>query len=123
MTNEPAHGTADFFLSTLFVDIQQNCLKLPTLPEIAMRVRRATSDENVTARRLAGLIKLDTALSARLLRVANSAIYHGVRPVERLQDAITRLGNTAMLNLVSSLAILQLFRTRSSILHARMQRL
>jgi putative nucleotidyltransferase with HDIG domain len=88
-------------------------------------VRRATEDENTSAAEIARLVALDPALSARLLRVANSALYRrgGAKPVDSLQVAIARLGHDTVRNLVAGLAMQQLFQSPSPALKARMQAL
>lgn len=118
-----AHFDADRFIAVLLKDIRHNCLKLPSLPEVALRVRKAAEDENASAADIARLIALDPALSARLLRVANSALYRGSRPIDNLQTAVARLGNRTVRSLVATLAMQQLFQTPSSALKARMNEL
>ena len=113
----------DKFIAVIINDIKQNCLKLPSLPEIAIRVRKAVEDEHTTAIQIAKVINTDPALSARLLRVANSPIYRGTNPIETTQGAITRLGTAVVRNLVSSLVTQQLFQTQSPFLKARMKTL
>ena len=113
----------DKFITVIISDIKQNCLKLPSLPEIAIRVRKAVEDEKSSAGQVAKVINTDPALSARLLRVANSPMYRGASPIETTQAAITRLGSTVVRNLVSSLVTQQLFQTHSTFLMARMRTL
>jgi putative nucleotidyltransferase with HDIG domain len=113
----------DQFIGVIINDIKQNCLKLPSLPEIAIRVRKAVEDEHTTAIQIAKVINTDPALSARLLRVANSPMYRGTNPIETTQGAITRLGTAVVRNLVSSLVTQQLFQTQSPFLKARMRTL
>jgi putative nucleotidyltransferase with HDIG domain len=112
---------ADKFVAVIINDIKSNCLKLPSLPEVAMRVRRAVEDENSSAEQVAKVINADPSLSARLLRAANSAAYRGARPIESTQAAVTRLGSTVVRNLVSSLVTQQLFQSHSAFLMKRMR--
>lgn len=111
------------FIAIIIGDIKQNCLKLPSLPEIAIRVRKAVEDEKSSAAQIAKVINTDPALSTRLLRIANSPVYRGTSPVETTQAAITRLGSTVVRNLVSGLVTQQLFQTHSTFLMARMRSL
>ncbi len=122
--NKPAaqaRADVDHFIAVILKDIRHNCLKLPSLPEVALRVRKAAQDENAPAAEIARLIALDPALAARLLRVANSAFYRGSRSVDNLQMAVARLGNQAVRSLVASLAMQQLFQTPSTALKAPMK--
>jgi putative nucleotidyltransferase with HDIG domain len=106
---------ADRFITVIINDIKQNCLKLPTLPELAEKVRRTVQNPKSTAGQLAKLINTDAAISARLLRVSNSPLYRGNSTINTVQLAITRLGNDVVRNLVSSLVMQQLFQMPSSL--------
>ena len=55
------------FLSGFLEDLNANRIILPTLPEVAMRVRKLVQDPNVTTAQVEKLINMDMALSARLL--------------------------------------------------------
>ena len=47
-------------------------LELPSLPEVALKIRRALADENVSVSEIARLLGADPALAARTLRIARS---------------------------------------------------
>lgn len=117
------HEASDRFIAVIIGDIRQNCLKLPTLPEIAIRIRKVVEDENSTAAQVAKLIGMDAALSARLLRVANSPLYRGNSQIDNIQTAITRLGAKVVRNLVQSLVMQQLFQSQSPALKKRIETL
>lgn len=65
---------------------------LPTLAPVAVEVLRLADDEDSSLSDLVAVIKTDPSLSARLLRVANSAIYGQTREVTNLLRATTLLG-------------------------------
>ena len=56
-------------------ELVQSCTSIFTLPEIYFRVREVVDDTNSTMEDLAETLKLDPAISARLLRIVNSPIY------------------------------------------------
>ena len=111
------------FLAGIINDIEHNRLALPTLPEVALRVRDAVEDENATAQQIAGIVATDAALSARLLRVVNSPLYRGRTPVDNLQTAVSRLGNQRVRDLVTSLVMRQIFQATTDVLDQRLRRL
>ena len=92
--------------------VKRNRLTLPTLPEVAERVRQSLNKPNTTAGQLAKLLNTDPALSAKLLQVANSPLYRGRDTIESTQSAVARLGNNIVRELVSSFAMQQLFNKR-----------
>lgn len=85
-------------------------LELPSLPEVALKIRSALADENVSLGEIARLIGTDPALAARMLRVANSAMfYRGSRPITNLKDAVSQLGQKMVRNVALSFAAQQVF--------------
>ncbi|MEW6072899.1 MAG: HDOD domain-containing protein [Planctomycetota bacterium] len=66
--------------------------RLPTLPHVAIEVLRLCRNENTTLDDLAEVLSHDTALAARLLRFANSALYDLGHEVTSLQRAALVLG-------------------------------
>lgn len=88
-------------------DIDANRLILPSLPEVAFRVREMTGNIECSLPLLEREIAKDAAIAARLLKVANSsALQRGV-PVTSLRQAINSLGLNLVRSLVMHLAILQ----------------
>jgi len=77
----------------------QHCRNLPSPPAIALRIIELAQDPEVDLAAAAAVIAMDPALSARLLRVANSPLYAGRRRVETLAQAMTMLGLNATLSL------------------------
>ena len=62
-------------LLTILVDrINNDTLVLPTLPEVAIKVRQAADDPEVNLMQMSEVISQDPSLSARMIKVANSAI-------------------------------------------------
>lgn len=108
------------FLSELLDDIHHNRLILPTLPEVALKVRKVVDDPNATAGQIAKVVATDVALSVRLVQVANSPLLRGRTAVDNLQSAIARLGNVLVRNLVTSLVMEQLHQAHTPLLKARL---
>jgi len=96
--------------------VETDQIKLPTLPEIALKVRQAVEKDCQSATDLASLLEQDIALSARLLQLANSPLYRPRTKIDNLQMAITRLGVRIVKDLVVMLAIKQAFNTKDKTL-------
>lgn len=108
------------FYNEILADLENGTLVLPTLPEVALKVRDVVDDPDATSAKLADIIVTDPALSTRLLKVANSALYRGRVPVESVQMAVSRLGLTMVRNLVTSLVMEQMFQATSNRLEKRL---
>ncbi|MBB4845873.1 HD-like signal output (HDOD) protein [Paucibacter oligotrophus] len=77
----------------------QNSAAIPTMPEVANRLIRSFDDENVSLGAIADLIGKDSGLSAKVLRLANSARYSPSHQIASLQDAAAALGLETLRNL------------------------
>jgi HD-like signal output (HDOD) protein len=97
-------------LQQLFKAVETDQIKLPTLPEVALKIRQAVEKDNQSAADIAALLSQDTSLSARLLQLANSPLYRARTEIDSLQLAITRLGVRIVKDLVVMLAIKQAFK-------------
>lgn len=91
-------------------DLENDRLPLPTLPEVAIRVRETADDENTSITDVAKIIETDAALSARIVQVGNSALYRGINPAETVQAAAMRMGLDTVRSLATSLVMKQLFQ-------------
>jgi putative nucleotidyltransferase with HDIG domain len=76
-------------------------LEIPSIPLVLIRIIQTLDADSSSASELESLILHDPALSARILRLANSAFYSFRAQVKTISHAITLLG----MNLVSSIAI------------------
>lgn len=108
-------------LATLWEQLLDNRVGLPTLPDLAARIDALTQHDSVDARRLADEIRKDPAIAVQVMRVANNAAYRGSTAVSQLQTAITRIGVEATRNLVRGLALRQAFTSPSAMLQARLR--
>jgi HD-like signal output (HDOD) protein len=88
---------------------------LPTLPVIMTKLIDAINDENSSASDLTKIMINDPAMSARVLKMANSAFY-GLRfQVDNLKRAIVVLGFETVRMLALSTTILDLFGSRKQL--------
>ncbi|MDD3764212.1 MAG: HDOD domain-containing protein [Nevskiales bacterium] len=97
-------------------------LTLPTLPEVALKIRRLLQNEDVTSAQVAAEVHRDPAIAVRLIRVANSAAMRSGRQVENVQQAVTRLGLHYTRLLVDGLALEQMFVATHAELKKRLLR-
>ena len=111
----------EVFVNELVQDLESGHLQLPTLPEVALRVRDVVDDENANASQIADIIAQDAALSARLLQVVNSPLYRGRQEIDRLSMVIARLGNKLVRNLVTSQVMKQMFQATNDMVDQRLR--
>ena len=101
--------------------IDNDDLVLPTLPEVALKIRQAAEDPEISISHLSKVIGRDTALSARLIKVVNSPLMRATQEVTDLHTAITRLGTNYSSNLAIGLVMEQIFHARSEVVELKMR--
>lgn len=89
---------------------------LPTLPDVALKILNAVSKEQTSPKELAEIILTDPAISARLIRVANSPRFRRSTEISNVQMAVLMLGNKAVRTIVSSMITQNLFKPTSKFL-------
>jgi len=104
------------FLDYLLEEIEKDRIVLPSLPEVALKVRDAVDKGDANASQLANMISEDAALTARLLQVANSPLYRARTEISNLQMAVMRLGYNTVRTLMMGLAMKQVFQPDSALL-------
>ena len=88
---------------TAFIDT------LPPLPFVVRKIIEIIDREDVIAKDIAEIISLDYSLTARILRLVNSALYALASPVTSIQHAVTLLGFTEVRNLALGLKFVEAF--------------
>ncbi|WP_111640385.1 HDOD domain-containing protein [Marinimicrobium alkaliphilum] len=101
--------------------IDNDQLVLPTLPEVALRVREVADNPNSSLNQLADVIGNDAALSARLIRVANNPLIRANRTIDDLKTALGRLGMEYTCNIATGLAMQQMFQATSDLVDNRLR--
>ena len=95
--------TADTILKTVLESED-----LPTLPNVASKLIALTSQEDTTLSDIAELVSQDISLSAKILKVSNSAFYSFPQQIGSIHQAISILGTNAVRSLVLSFSFLSI---------------
>ena len=101
--------------------IENDELVLPTLPEVALRVREAVEDPGVGIPQISKVIGNDAALTARIIKVVNSPLLRSNKEITDLQMAVSRLGINYTCNLATGLAMEQMFQATSDVVDRKMR--
>lgn len=83
---------------------------ISTLPEVTLKIIETVEDPRSTARDLHEIVMHDLALSARILRVVNSAFYGLPGQVASIERAIVMLGLNAVKNIAIAASLNRVFR-------------
>jgi HD-like signal output (HDOD) protein len=84
---------------------------LPTAPKVVQELVASFDKASVSTEEIAKLVSLDPVLSAKLLRLANSAYYNLSRSIGTVEDAVMMLGFVAVRTLVISSGLVNGFKS------------
>jgi len=82
---------------------------LISLPEVCVRINQMVNDPKSSAEEIGNVISQDTALSARLLKIVNSAFYGFPGPIDTISRAITIIGTRELCDLAMMTAFCNVF--------------
>ena len=102
--------------------VESETLQLPSLPEIALRIRKAVEQSDVDVEQISRLMELDPALSARLIKLANSPVTRGSSPIHSMRDVVACMGLKMTRSLVLSFSAAQLFKSQHPVLKKQMKK-
>ncbi len=86
--------------------------RLPTTPQIYDKLNSATKNPDVGVEEIVAVVRLDAALSARLLRLSNSTHFsRGGERVSDLAEAVNRIGFSEIFRVVGAAMAAQLYVT------------
>jgi HD-like signal output (HDOD) protein len=89
----------------------QNPTALPTAPKVVDELISSFDKASVSTEEIAKKLSADPVLSAKLLRLANSAYYHVSRSIGTVEDAVLMLGFVTVRTLVISSGLVSGFKT------------
>lgn len=95
-------------MSTKFQNIDFDLNHLPPMPAVAAQIVNLINSPKSSASDLAKIIKQDSAVSARVLKLANSSFYNVSRQVTKISTAIVVLGERTLENLVLAASLKEL---------------
>lgn len=95
-------------LQLLSVEIEANRLQLPSPPDNIIALRHLIQ-QDAGINEISTLLSKEPHLSARLIKLANSVLFHSRFHVSNVKAAISRLGMQKVSNLVTGFAITQSF--------------
>jgi HD-like signal output (HDOD) protein len=115
LSSIPHNLTENRLLQTFSQHYTSEELELPSLPNIALRLRKAMQ-QDIGIADAVKIIQLDPVISAKLIEVANCALYVSAVPAKSCFAAVSRIGLNATRNLVIGLSINHIFKSNSPLI-------
>lgn len=92
-------------------ELLHNPKALPTAPKVLEELINSFENPDVSVKQITRTLSADPVLSAKLLRLANSAYYHVSRTIGTVDDAVRMLGFVTVRTLVISSGLVNGFKT------------
>ena len=86
--------------------------ELPTISAVANEINASDKNDALTAKSLGAIITRDPALTATVLKLANSAYYGMAREITSTERAVTVLGFDTIKNLALTIAVFHVFKNQ-----------
>lgn len=115
-------ATENALYTILMEKIKQDALVLPTLPEVALKVRQAADDSDINLGQMADIIAQDPALSIGMIKVSNSALLGRSVKVETVSQAVTRIGLRQIKSIATAMAVEQVFVSENDVVAMYMKK-
>ncbi|MCX5874950.1 MAG: HDOD domain-containing protein [Deltaproteobacteria bacterium] len=93
-------------------DFLKKVKNLPTISAVANEINTADKNDSLTAQSLGLIITRDPALTATVLKLANSAYYGMAREITSLDRAVTILGFDTIKHLALTISVFHVFKTQ-----------
>ena len=88
-------------------------MQLISLPEVYLRLQQAIDDPHHSREQIAEIVSYDPALSARVLRIANSSYYSFPSKIETIGSTVGLIGEIDLRNLVLATTVIGSMNTLS----------
>ncbi len=90
-------------------DLVSGVVRLVSLPEVCIRINEMLEDPRISAVDIGKVISQDTGLTARLLKIVNSAFYGFPARIETVSRAVTVIGLRELRGLVLAASAVEAF--------------
>ena len=108
------HSDVARLVEALTVELAGEKIDLPSFPDVATRVRRALTNDQVDVDHVVKIVSAEPALAARLLQLANSAALNpNGRRLNDLRTAVSRIGFNMARSAAIAFAMSQLRRAEA----------
>ena len=113
MPNTPTRRTTTLIQTKInkIKSLTEKVIGLPTLPTVVSKMIELVDNPKTSARSLTNLISTDQALTAKILKLANSAYYGFPREIATVNLAVVVLGFNTVKDMGLSLSVMDAFKS------------
>jgi HD-GYP domain-containing protein (c-di-GMP phosphodiesterase class II) len=85
----------------------------PVIPQVVQNIQDVINKPNATADMLSAVVEREPVISLRLVSIANSPVYRGMKEIRTIREAIPRLGLKETMSVVMAIAHKSLYETKN----------
>ncbi len=108
MGEEKSSGKVDFKKPSM-ADIDHAIERIRPIPQVALKILRMMDDDLCHVSEIAREVRKDQVISARTLKLCNSALFAKKEKIVTLEKALVMLGQKLFLNLIVSAAVAEFY--------------
>ncbi len=108
----PENVQNNLFFKKFLEYYKQDELIIPSLPDVAFKLRTAVQ-KNIGIEEAVKIVNLDPVIASKLIQAVNSPLYRTLNPITTCHDAVNRLGLITTRNLVTSISMKNLFKSKN----------
>ena len=109
------HLQDNSFFNRFYQHFIQGELKIPSFPDVALKVRKAIQQDCEIAD-IVKIVNMDPVIAARLIQVVNSPLHRPINPISNCLNAINRLGLKTTRNLVIAFSMKNLIKNENPLI-------
>ena len=102
-------GTRGAVVAPSITDLVENCPTLGTLPSVYHRITEVMCDPYSSSGDFGAVVSEDPGLTARLLRLVNSAFYNVPSEIDSVTQALSVIGTEQLYDLVLATSVISMF--------------
>lgn len=119
----PAENLGKKIAAEVIAALEAGQLELPTLPDMAIRIRESLENPEISVEKLVHILSTDPVVTVHIIRAANnSSLYNGSK-VDNLRDAVSRLGYRLLYSIVMNVTLAELFQAKDLSIDRALRRL
>ena len=97
--------------------------QLPPFDKTAFQIQQEITKTEPSIQNVESLVEVDQALTAQVLKMANTAFFRGLSKVETVRDAIVRLGLQQVSHIVMLVTQKKIFKSKDAYIQELMEKL
>lgn len=116
----PATVNTSGIYASIYQSFISGKVRLPSLPDVVFKIRDVIRDPNSSTQTVVRILQADPALTAYLVKVANSPFFLTRSPAKDIKMSVARLGLRRTRDLVTSYVLRTLYDGNSKVLKRRL---